>query len=351
MAEQPKPEDHHDDAKANNSQATEQKPVGAAQPEKHKQSADSEEAKPSKIKGYFAQFKEWWRDPFRDRPSWTDIAIVLLTVGIVYLAWDGGRQTKKIISAANLIESHQHQIVLDNKQVLLDNRIALKSSLDENRRELANALAENRDALEAQTKTTIDAMQVDQRAWVGLADFETIGGSQSEDRSTFSYKSVQMMIRNSGKTPAINLSAVIMQTSLLRDDPIGDYDFMASAFNKKREEMGAKLEADEIRRNPQMAEHIKQWNRDRRALESRSENELFPAGQVLAPGVGITQGAVGVSYGGMNGPGAGRKTVYIFGKITYSDVFPGTKTHTTEFCLMRAVGDRFTICPKGNRMD
>ncbi len=91
-----------------------------------------------------------------------------------------------------------------------------------------------------------------------------------------------------------------MQTSLLRDDPIGDYDFMTTGTRSRS------------------------WD-----YTGNGGHQLWRDER----------------------PRYGRKTVYIFGKITYSDIFPGTKTHITEFCLMRVVGDSFTICPRGNRMD
>ena len=44
-------------------------------------------------------------------------------------------------------------------------------------------------------------------------------------------------------------------------------------------------------------------------------------------------------------------TIYILGKFTYSDVFPGTPRHTTKFCLMRETGISFGVCPNGNWMN
>ena len=127
-----------------------------------------------------SRFRYWWRDPYRDKPKWTDRAVAFLTIGIVILAgmqWkemdDSAKQTDKIIRAANLIEGHQNQIVLDNKQVLVDNRKSLADSLSENRRELANVLQQNRDALEAskrQSKAALDestdAARHEYRPWV-----------------------------------------------------------------------------------------------------------------------------------------------------------------------------------------
>ena len=95
--------------------------------------------------------------------------LVLMLVGVgtyfilknqLHEMHEGGTQTDRIIAAANLIESHQKQMVADNKDILLDNRNALDKALSENRSELAKALAQNRKALEAseaQSKKALDA--------------------------------------------------------------------------------------------------------------------------------------------------------------------------------------------------
>ena len=64
----------------------------------------------------------------------------------------------------------------------------------------------------------------------------------------------------------------------------------------------------------------------------------------------MTQGTGSVSYGvrDANGPPL---TIYILGKVAYSDIFSGTKQHTTKFCSMRILGDDFTPCPTGHWMD
>jgi len=249
----------------------------------------------------------------------------------------------------------------------------MKSSAEETKRQIdrliseqrrtANSmeksLGQSREAMErgerqsqAALSATIDNSHLDERAWVGLAEFATIEGKESEDRNTFSFKSVQIAIRNSGKTPATNLSAVTLQTTRAWREPIGDYDSVISDTNKQSAEMSAKLEADEIRRNPQMAESIRRWNQETRDLVSRYENELFPAGQVLAPGVTVVQGTGSVSYGVRDPIKRGPPNViYVLGKVTYSDIFSGTKMHTTKFCLMRDGGNSFRSCPTGNWMD
>jgi hypothetical protein len=68
--------------------------------------------------------------------------------------------------------------------------------------------------------------------------------------------------------------------------------------------------------------------------------------------VATEQRIIGGQYNNLSGFETGKHAViYIFGKITYNDIFGGTKLHTTKYCLMRAAGDHFTSCSTGNSMD
>ena len=91
----------------------------------------------------------------------------------------------------------------------------LETSNDRNREALRETLKQSRAALDV----SMAASQLDQRAWVGLAEFINVPTSQSSPMS-----GVRIAIRNSGKTPAINLSANSLHTMRARDEPIGDYD-------------------------------------------------------------------------------------------------------------------------------
>lgn len=196
-----------------------------------------------------------------------------------------------------------------------------------------------------------DAMLLDQRPWVGFAGAETIAGTQSSDGKTFSFKSVLISIRNSGKTPAINVSAVTLQTSLDWKEKIGDYDTFTAESERRRDEALSKFQEEQIRRNPKMADQIRAWDKEMKEREQKYTSELFPAGQVIAPGLVLTQGTPSFSYGIRDDEHMTRLVVYILGKITYNDVFQNTPKHTTKFCLMRKGGTQFVPCPTGNYMD
>jgi hypothetical protein len=216
---------------------------------------------------------------------------------------------------------------------------------------LAQAQATAALAKEAKRQADIatDLLHLDQRAWVGFVGSETIGGVQSPDGKTFSFENVLISVRNSGKTPAINVNAVTLQTILDWRETIGDYDSVKAELYRRRKESLAKSQEEQIRRNPEMADRIRAWNKEMEETEQKYASELFPAGQVIAPGTTLTQGTtVSASYGNEH---MKLLVIYILGKITYNDVFRGTPMHTTKFCLMRMDGTQFVPCPTGNYMD
>jgi|ERR1035438_993017 hypothetical protein len=243
-------------------------------------------------------------------------------------------------------------VATDQTWQAIGNMNWLARGMDTSTRQAQQAMATS----QAQSKTALDASveaaRLDQRAWVGLAEFTTIGGAETTDNGHegFSYKSVQIAIRNSGKTPAINLSVVTLQTARDWREKVGDYDAMTAQIRREQEELSARLLEDQIRKNPTMEDRLRALDRDFRARITQSETDLFPARQVLAPGIVITQGTGGVSWDVQPKLGL-HLDVYIFGKITYNDIFTGTPPHITKFCLKHMGGIQFTSCPAGNYMD
>src|SRR5207249_2228759 len=98
--------------------------------------------------------------------------------------------------------------------------------------------------------TTIqDQMRLDQRAWIGVVDVVTDGGTETTD--TFRAENVQIVIHNSGKTPALKMSGqCCIFSSYIWSDPIPDYDGEVA----KGKESEAKLRKQTEER---MAETIK----------------------------------------------------------------------------------------------
>lgn len=236
-------------------------------------------------------------------------------------------------------------------------------------RGLVTATKEQNQVLSDQIKTgekdaekalsaSVDNSRRDQRAWVGVVSVQTEGGTSTQDY--FSFQNVILTIHNSGKTPALKLSGqCCMFKTLIRTDPIPDYDAEVAADAEARQR---EIEA-QIRRNPQMADRIRQFEAETASLMGQS----IHTGGVIAPGVATPISiATSMKFGMVrpnapNAPGPAAPTIpqipplpttlYILGKFTYNDIFTGTERHSTKFCLMRRTGNSVTICPEGNWMD
>jgi hypothetical protein len=322
------------------------------QPKPTSEAPHHHETEPHKRLNPLKIFKQWLHNPKRERAKWTDAAIVFLTFGIVALAtlqWlemrGGGIQTEKIIAADQRLACANERFAKAMEDTVTNNKNALDKTTKENKMALAATLAQGQAALNA----SIQASHLDQRAWVGIAEFATVGGTHSNDPRLFSNR-VQIAIRNSGKTPAINVSAITLQTSLDWRQNIGDYDAFVAEDNRQREEASAKRLKEIMQLHPEQAEALLANEKRMREAEARSIADLFPAGQVLAPGAAPIYETGSVNYVRDDIDRRGL-VIYILGKITYSDIFSGTKKHTTKFCLMRRSGDNFTLCPSGNWMD
>src|SRR5713226_9022985 len=125
-------------------------------------------------------------NPLNDRPKWTDVAIVILTAGIVYFAHvqskdmkDAGTQTDKIITA--------------------DERLA---------KAMENSVKQAGDALNA----SIEASRTDQRAWIAI-------GTPSPTLKVGNPSILQVRIWNAGKTPAF----ITKGSSVIEPLPNGAY--------------------------------------------------------------------------------------------------------------------------------
>ena len=197
-------------------------------------------------------------------------------------------------------------------------------------------------------------MHLDERAWVGLVNVETVGGKQSEDRSTFSFDYVRMVFRNSGKTPALNVGLQRISTGGKWGYALGsakplkppDFDEQVMATEHFYQQMTAEL----IRKNPKDAEQIRKARRE--GSFTKTLSAISPAGRAIAPSADLVFDWHGHGSESLRDSKTGVPvTIYLLGKITYSDIFPGTKRHTTKFCLMWYEGG-FAMCDGGgNWMD
>ncbi len=160
-----------------------------------------------------------------------------------------------------------------------------KRLADDTERSIQSAQNNAQEALNA----SIAASQLDQRAWVGVSGERTIGGAEKINGTTitFSYDGVEFDIFNSGKTPALKMSAVTLTTKRpLGFEPIGDYDSVVGAWKEQRDTDAVKEEAETINRLPpelraNAKANIDAFLKGQPKWDKDEEAQLFPGGGVL----------------------------------------------------------------------
>lgn len=300
------------------------------------------------------------------------------TVGVAYFQWQAMKSQSDIMkgqldttyaqtkAAFQQVSAAKSSIKIAN-DALQDARGSSKEQSDRAER-LAKAneiiaqaskrsAEQSKASLEASTKqaqaaldASREAASLDQRAWVGLVGVETVGGEQTSD--AFSFKSIIVAIRNSGKTPALQMSGeCCMYVNRPWTDPIPDYDTETKRVEEERrkhDEERRKRNEEEIKRHPEMADRIREFEQS----FSKATERKIPTGGVLAPSiVNNISVAPSMKFGRARKPGEPPQTLYVLGRFTYTDIFTGTQRHSTKFCLMHTGGDSFNICPESNWMD
>jgi hypothetical protein len=187
-----------------------------------------------------------------------------------------------------------------------------------------------------------DAIHLDERPWIGIAGVTTDGGTETQD--AFRVESVSIAFHNSGKTPAVRMKLeCCMFSSILWRLPIPDYDETV----KENERSKQALRDSEIKQHPELAKIF----REQDALIASENKNFIHEGGILAPGVFYTAGVISKTQWQRPTEAGQHLTLYVMGKLTYYDIFPGTKQHSTKFCLMHTGGTSFSVCPASNWMD
>ncbi len=282
------------------------------------------------------------------------VNVTLLVVGIVAVCIYG-RQLK--VFNGQFQEMHAQTGIL-NQQAQQAARDAIEASNKVERQlgilqQQVSAARDSVRATQKQTEAAAAAMQIDQRAWLGLAGVDTEGGAETKD--TFRVQGVSIMLHNSGKTPALKVRIeCCMLTTRVWTDPIPDYDseFKASEESRatRRRESRERIE-EMTRQHPEMREQL--LARDKEFWDSYESEmkSMYHQGGVIAPRVGTRFGVATSIQWGTRTNQQEPKTIYILGKVGYRDVFPGTPERSTKFCLLRTNGLVFSICPENNWME
>jgi hypothetical protein len=208
-----------------------------------------------------------------------------------------------------------------------------------------------------QWQAQLDAMKIDERAWIGITDVSTYGASKTQD--ALIVKSLAVTVHNSGKTPALKMSfSCRIRVDRLSTDPIPDYDTESKAMEetyKVAEKRNLDRESEIIKEHPDMAEGIREARKRRQDdAEVATRKRTITQGGVMSPGATYTVPIATGQWHRLAQNGYTPLTIFLLGKITYSDVFAGTKPHTTKFCLLNTGEEeepKFSFCPENNWMD
>lgn len=241
--------------------------------------------------------------------------------------------------------AYQQKITMDGQwSSMFGQWMTMKQTLLEMQQQTPGVLSSAKAAQLAVT-SNINAMRLDERAWIGMVGSSTVGGIQTGDN--FSFQKVGITLRNTGKTPAIKMNASWITVPRDWRDPVPDYETEFKAIIKSRDAAREKEKAalePFFSRFPEMA-------KSPIFRDIFKSADLFPPNHVLAPSAKMEPDIPAGSYPMHSGPSGFTMAIYIMGKISYSDIFQGTMRHTTRFCVMHVAGDRFVPCPSGDYMD
>jgi hypothetical protein len=247
---------------------------------------------------------KWWDDLKETANTNRAIAVATIVIAIataVTLAviWTGSGDTQRAADAAQsfsdtakLIRTDLQNAVADNKQAFSDNNKAIRDTLAENRNELSKALDQNRRSLEAsiaQSKAALDtsiaASRLEQRAWVAPLGISNISFKVGEPIA------FSIVFQNSGKSPALHETHEIAARSFPKG---GKVDFTYTP-----------------------------------PLGIRSST-------TIQPGMNITNSSppdtLRPTQGQIDAIKSGDAVLYLYGKISYDDVF--SIQHHTTFCFV-----------------
>jgi hypothetical protein len=267
--------------------------------------------------------------------KWTDIAIVILTAGIVgvsALQWhemhSGSADTHDLAVAAKAqadaskaqadaavkSEADTHALAV---QAVNQAEAAKKAvgTLDRMAKDSEHSVGTMQAEAEKALTATIEASKADQRAWFGISDFEVLYYDPIDSSTPFR---MQIIFRNSGKTPALR---VRLATRMWASDSIVD--------------------------GPGDAE-IRQVEDSVKATRERYVTAPGASRKAIFLDNGTARNMVTSNYKAIQ---ERKRFFYFFGQIDYDDVYQ--RPHTTRFCLWLAEPEtkQLAHCENDNEMN
>jgi hypothetical protein len=257
-----------------------------------------------------------------DRPKWTDIAIVVLTVGIVFLGYmqwremdSSGTQTDKIISADDRLAAANERFATAMENTVTQNQGALNETLGEMKKQskamqnASTASSKQVAGIQESNRISRESLESVQRAFLTLTNVDMNRLKRSAESHYYEFVPTY---ENTGATQATG-SINYFNYGVLDDEPseaafIGEINLRSA-----RATIGPKMTQ----------------GGGRKFVE---ENVIF----------GIDLGDNPLS----TLPGARfNKHIVMWGWAAYQDVFPRTRPHITEFC-QKLIG--YQVAPDPN---
>jgi hypothetical protein len=194
-----------------------------------------------------------------------------------------------------------------------------------------------------------EALRADERAWlaaerIDAPEAQVIKGGNFNGTFTTGQDPIHVILHNTGKTPALNVSIESCKSAIRRrEEPTPDFDTIENINPVPPDGRITYIPTEPAKTG---------W------IVTPGGTHEIDAGAIRAKLWNFRERADGpVSSKGEHEHVLDSFVVYILGKVTYNDVFEGAKRHTTKFCFMYSKTDMptgpqfFSSCPRGNWMD
>jgi hypothetical protein len=182
---------------------------------------------------------------------------------------------------------------------------------------------------------------LDQRAWLGIYNEKT-QISQSKNNDLPGIKHISFWVRNSGRTPALNIDGFVIVTTAAYDQPVPNYETLMAAHGWTEKTQGITYH------------HPKPG-------EPYVLGQNIVIGDIVAPG---SEGPFDIDFNAIKdntlnreAPDGSTLWVYVLGAFTYDDIYKHDWTyesarHKTTFCLVNHMPyEGFASCPSGQTMN
>lgn len=163
----------------------------------------------------FRRLTAWWNDPFRSRASWTDMAIVFLTFGIVLMAYlqirvmqESGKQTDKLIKAANInaySAKKSAEAAMSFAATASEINNGISHAVDKLNLQ-AKSMEKSAGAAVQTAQSTKNQLEKGERPWVGVSGQLQVIGPIHADASKVNF---YYNLTNVGKSVALGVSSAI----------------------------------------------------------------------------------------------------------------------------------------------